>query len=787
MRLTNYAIYGEEATDSEDINLNGQLWQQYDESGKIEMMEFDFKGNLLSKKQLVISSATLKSALDNYTTYLVDWTGLPSILGTQEFETSSEFDALNRATKITLPENVNTDRKEIVPTYNRAGALEKVDYDGTEYVKDIVYNAKGQRLLIAFGNDVMTRYVYDTKTFRLLRQRSEKYTYSQVSETHTYTPDSGTNRQDDGFNFDLVGNIMKILLRVDDCGITGVGLGANALDRTFAYDPLYRVISGNGRESDTQNQNDYLYSDAPAPGSPNADDVRAYARQYNYDKIGNVQQVTQSGTNGFTRNFVYNTGVNTLQQIETGSSVLIQDFTYDTVGNQITAGTTRNYVWNAGNQLITYYNQAGTADPTIFAQYDYSGMNRVSKMVRTGTAGSPIYERTIYIDGIFEYHILENGTTYEKNYVHVMDDQSRIAMVRIGTPFPDDITNAVTYNLEDQIGSSSVRLNTTGGVIDKEEYYPFGDSSLRTFAKKQYRYVGKQKDAESGLYYYGARYYSPWTCRFISVDPLAADYPFYTPYNYAGNKPINKIDIDGMQEGEPPAQTNNTEGNGDVSNSTGLNNPNINSDSWNIDPIIDPKDFIYFKSDAAIDPETGKWNCKVAGTKQTVNAGGSPGGSDTRLDVYNKNDEMQSIENVQLGIDIINRSLERGIPILVGISTGVDHKNTNRSTGHFVVFHGRGTDENGNKYYIAMDNATIKGDNPENPQNWYYILDWESKGPSNGAPINKPFLGKFTDFEATLNMPDGSTQTYHIYDISLDSGAVTEIRPNLKFQNNRQP
>lgn len=41
-----------------------------------------------------------------------------------------------------------------------------------------------------------------------------------------------------------------------------------------------------------------------------------------------------------------------------------------------------------------------------------------------------------------------------------------------------------------------------------------------------------------------------WTCRFISVDPLASDYPFYTPYNYAGNKPINKIDIDGMQEGK---------------------------------------------------------------------------------------------------------------------------------------------------------------------------------------------------------------------------------------------
>lgn len=41
------------------------------------------------------------------------------------------------------------------------------------------------------------------------------------------------------------------------------------------------------------------------------------------------------------------------------------------------------------------------------------------------------------------------------------------------------------------------RLYTNGTIIDKEEYYPFGDSSLRTFTKKRYRCVGKEKDLES--------------------------------------------------------------------------------------------------------------------------------------------------------------------------------------------------------------------------------------------------------------------------------------------------
>ncbi|MBA3900079.1 MAG: RHS repeat protein [Bacteroidetes bacterium] len=402
----------------------------------------------------------------------------------------------------------------------------------------------------------------------IFAKRVFNYHLMKKGNTITYAYDSGTNKQDDSFNYDLVGNILKILNRVTDCGITGTVLGADALDREFTYDPLYRLLSATGRESDTQNQNDYLYADAPIPGSPNATNVRAYTRHYTYDKLGNILKMQQTASgNNFTRNFNYNTNVNTLADVKTGGAALIEDFFYDNSWNQITAGTTRNYVWTAANRLLVYYNQAGTSDPTIYAQYDYDGGgNRVSKLVRTGTALNPIYERTIYIDGVFEYCKLENGSTYEKNYVHVMDDKSRIAMVRVGTQFPDDIDDAVTYNLEDQIGSSTVRLNTTGAVIDKEEYYPFGDSSLRTFTKKRYRYVGKEKDLESGLYYYGARYYAAWTCRFISVDPLAGDFTYLTPYNYAGNRPINKIDIDGMQEEGAETKPNSPDNNSNETN-----------------------------------------------------------------------------------------------------------------------------------------------------------------------------------------------------------------------------
>jgi hypothetical protein len=78
LRMLMFTRYGEEATNPLDHNLLGKPWQQYDEAGKMLMPEYDFKGNLLEKTRNVISNATLKTALDNYEAFLVDWTGLPS-------------------------------------------------------------------------------------------------------------------------------------------------------------------------------------------------------------------------------------------------------------------------------------------------------------------------------------------------------------------------------------------------------------------------------------------------------------------------------------------------------------------------------------------------------------------------------------------------------------------------------------------------------------------------------------------------------------------------------------
>jgi RHS repeat-associated protein len=67
----------------------------------------------------------------------------------------------------------------------------------------------------------------------------------------------------------------------------------------------------------------------------------------------------------------------------------------------------------------------------------------------------------------------------------------------------------------------------------------------------RYGFNGKELDKETTgttTYDYGFRIYSPALGRFLSVDPLSKSYPWYTPYQFAGNKPIAFIDLDGKEE-----------------------------------------------------------------------------------------------------------------------------------------------------------------------------------------------------------------------------------------------
>lgn len=92
----------------------------------------------------------------------------------------------------------------------------------------------------------------------------------------------------------------------------------------------------------------------------------------------------------------------------------------------------------------------------------------------------------------------------------------------------------------------------------KKPYYPFGSAiQSRSYASGAYRYGFNGKEIDKGeegmggggsTYDYGFRIYNAQLGKFLSVDPLSPSYPWYTPFQFAGNMPIVAVDLDGLEE-----------------------------------------------------------------------------------------------------------------------------------------------------------------------------------------------------------------------------------------------
>ena len=130
------------------------------------------------------------------------------------------------------------------------------------------------------------------------------------------------------------------------------------------------------------------------------------------------------------------------------------------------------------------------------------------------------------------------------------------------------LTSAKHYELKDHLGNVRAVVGDQRGakidngilinypeVLTYNDYYPFGmvmAGRKYNFGNYRYGFNGKEKDDKgewgSTAYDYGFRIYNPQIAKFLSVDPLAASYPWYTPYQFAGNKPIWALDLDGLEE-----------------------------------------------------------------------------------------------------------------------------------------------------------------------------------------------------------------------------------------------
>jgi RHS repeat-associated protein len=548
-------------------NLLGQLYRHHDEAGLTTLAAVDFKGNVLDKVRHVIADAPILAVFDQasangwqVTPFQVDWEPEPQqtitdreaeLLETTAYQTTSSVDALGRIKRMQFPEDVEGRRRELRPQYNRAGGLEQVWLDDTLYVERIIYDAKGQRALIAYGNGVMTRYAYDPRTFRLKRLRSERYAKPDELSYRT----AGDVLQDIGYDYDLAGNILGLRDRTPDSGVlnnpeaSAAGdpalaqllVSGGALNRRFEYDAIYRLLSATGRECDRPPEG------PPWQDEPRCTDLtkaRSYTERYSYDAMGNMLRLEhQNGGSGFSREFSVETGNNRLRQLKISNSIYV--YAFDANGNMCSETTSRHFEWDHSDQMKAFRTQTEGAEPSVHAHYLYdAGGQRVKKLVRK--QGGQV-EVTHYIDGAFEHQRWGGGAqSGENNHLHVMDDAQRVALVRLGEAHPDDGGPAVQFHLGDHLGSSNVVIDVAGTATNREEFTPYGETSFGSFAKKRYRFTGMERDEENGCAYHGMRYYAPWLQRWTSCDPHGPKGGLNL-YQYAFNNSIIFSDADGAE------------------------------------------------------------------------------------------------------------------------------------------------------------------------------------------------------------------------------------------------
>jgi RHS repeat-associated protein len=451
-------------------------------------------------------------------------------------------DALNRIASATEP-----DQTELKPRYNQRGLLDKVEarirnsVTWTPFVDDIQYDAKAQRQSIDYGNGTATAYQYDELTYRLLH-----LTTTRTSPSNTL--------QDLSYTFDPVGNILQI---TDAAQQTLFYNNSVVLPQNlFEYDALYRLVSATGREHASIGDVQLDHNDLPLQNLPHNNDgsaVRTYLEEYQYDAVGNILEMFHEAAGTpvatWTRAYTYAVGTNRLatNSIPGGTAT----YTHDAHGNLTSMPHLAAITYSPWDQMASA-DLGGGGD--VYFTYSSDG-TRVRKVwQQTATA---VKER-IYLGAYEIYREKLSGVTQlERHTLHIMDGVQRIAMVEtktveggtpIATPAPKQ-----RYQLGNHLGSAMLEVDETGLIISYEEYAPYGTSAYRSaksgveVSARRYRYTGKERDDETGLYYYGARYYAAWLGRWTSADPLGIGADGPGVYNYVRGSPVVYSDPSGME------------------------------------------------------------------------------------------------------------------------------------------------------------------------------------------------------------------------------------------------
>lgn len=302
----------------------------------------------------------------------------------------------------------------------------------------------------------------------------------------------------------------------DNGNVYGITNGRDNANRpsgspTFTYDALNRIATAGTSGTDCTVMQNGL--------------TKNWAESYTIDAWGNLLGIAPTKCSAENLSVTSNTVYNRLDQ-----------YCYDAAGNMTGAPPcgTPAYTYDAENRL------KGASGVTY--TYDGDGkrvMKSNGKLYWTGTGSDPLEESDLAGNSTAEY---------------VFFWGRRIARLDLPSLSPH-------FYFSDHLGSAAVITSSDGSVVEQEsDFYPYGAERPIVGGSNNYKLAEKERDPESSLDDFGARFYSSNIGRFVSADwsIVPAPVPYVVLgnpqtlnlYAYVENNPTSAVDPDGHEEGQ---------------------------------------------------------------------------------------------------------------------------------------------------------------------------------------------------------------------------------------------
>jgi len=324
------------------------------------------------------------------------------------------------------------------------------------------------------------------------------------------------------------------------------GIGISLYENASYNGRLQPVTIGSGTSSSDYSKLrlDYSYGTAPTANNGNLQTQTitvpglTVAQSYTYDNLNRLTIAQEANGTNWKQTFTYDRyGNRNFDLNNTTSNVLGpnptidqttnrfsagQGYSYDTSGN-LTTEPSKSYGYDAENHLVNFNNGSTTYT------YDGEGL-RVTKT----TGASP----TVFVYDVSGRLVAEYGGSQGTN-------------------------SGTSYLITDHLGSTRLVTDSQGNVRARHDYLPFGDEISAGIGGRttgqgygvsddtRQKFTSKERDAESGLDYYEARYFSSMQGRFTSTDPVVItadrliDPQEINLYNYGRCNPLRFTDPTG--------------------------------------------------------------------------------------------------------------------------------------------------------------------------------------------------------------------------------------------------